>query len=466
MTGCTIGVDIGLFWSRGALVTADGRLLATSSRPHEKITPHERSQSRHREEDWWHDFRFIIADLLTRAGVKPGEVRALAVSGPGECLVPVDAAGEIITGAVFHADDERAADEARELNDQPGAGREPNPVTPLSAGARLLWLKRHAPELFDRIAAALTPASYLTGKLTGAPALDYHSAAYFAPSFDHNALSWRGDGGMAHLLPPLRWSSEIAGAVTKEAAEETGLKAGTPVAAGMTGDAAAALGAGISAPGDMSLTYGWTLRLAMLTQERQRGGAFMSAPWLFPGSHVVIAGGLAGGALGRWFCDQFVREVPRDLGFNAIAAEAAQTAPGADGLMFMPYFADDPVGGRDPAATGAWFGLRYSHRRGHLYRALLEGAAMAARRRISALSRAGAGPERVFAIGGGVRNRVFLRAVAEMTGLEQNLMTTTAGASYGAAFLARLATGGAAPEDISRWNPVRDTIPRPGAPGI
>ncbi len=119
----------------------------------------------------------------------------------------------------------------------------------------------------------------------------------------------------------------------------------------------------------------------------------------------------------------------------------------------LPYFSGERSPIHDPAAKGVIFGLNLTHTRGHVYRAVLEGIACSTAHSFEAMAEAGAAPSRIFAVGGGIKNRVWAQATSDYCGLDQILREKTIGASYGDAFLAALAVGDAGPGDIDRWNP-------------
>jgi len=168
-----------------------------------------------------------------------------------------------------------------------------------------------------------------------------------------------------------------------------------------------------------------------------------------------MAGLATSGTLTHWFRNQLT-----NADFAALAAEAQTSPPGARGLLCLPYFSGERTPLHDPQAKGAWFGLNLTHTRADLYRAALEGIAMATRAITETYHAAGASPRRVLAVGGGTRNEPWLQATSDLTGLPQTLCAVTLGAAFGNAFLAAQAVGAVAPDDIVRWNPTeRDVIP-------
>lgn len=144
--------------------------------------------------------------------------------------------------------------------------------------------------------------------------------------------------------------------------------------------------------------------------------------------------------------------------FEKLAEEASATPPGANGLVFLPYFSGERTPIHDPDAKGVLFGLNLTHSRGDIYRALLEGIACGTTQIVDTYREIGEAPATIYAVGGGTRNTVWAQATSDISGLDQLLRRKTIGASYGDAFLAALAVGDVKADDIAAWNPVERAI--------
>ncbi|MBI1173596.1 carbohydrate kinase [bacterium] len=463
--GLTLGIDIGTFESKGVLVDQTGRIVARASRPHEMIVPQAGWAEHRAEEDWWSDFVFITNKLLAEADVKPEEIKAVAASAIGPCMLPLDANGAPLMNAVLYGVDTRASAEIAGLNQAIGPevilARCGNALTSQSVGPKILWLRDQRPQIWEKTAKIVTSTTYLTWKLTGRHVIDHYTAANFSPLYDIEAQDWCFDLAPIcppEMLPSLMWSGEIAGHVTAEAARATGLAPGTPVTCGTIDAAAEAVSVGVASPGDMMMMYGSTIFIIEIAGQRLKDPRLWHAPWLASGTHAAMAGLATSGTLTHWFRDQFARDLPKDTAFATLTAEAEATPPGARGLICLPYFSGERTPIHDPQARGVFFGLNLTHGRGEMYRAVLEGIASATRHITDTYAEAGSPPARVFAVGGGTRNAPWLRATSDLTGLDQILCRETTGASYGDAYLAALAVGLARPGDIARWNPAERIV--------
>jgi len=236
----TLGIDIGTFESKGVLVGAGGEIVGSAAKPHKMIVPQPGWAEHRARENWWDDFTFITRAILDETGVAPGDIRAVACSAIGPCMLPVDTAGEPLMNAVLYGVDGRAAREVAELTARIGEDvlldRCGNALTSQSVGPKILWLKRNRPEVYEKTAGILTSTSYLVFRLTGAYVVDHYTAANFSPLYIVDKLEWSSELADDIIglekLPRLVWSSEIAGGITAQAARETGLAEGTPVTAG------------------------------------------------------------------------------------------------------------------------------------------------------------------------------------------------------------------------------------------
>ena len=462
----TLGIDIGTYETKGVLVDLSGKVHAQASRGHKMQVPQPGWAEHDAESDWWGDFVFVCRSLLDQSGIDAGEIKAVACSAIGPCMLPVDAQGAPLMHGVLYGVDGRAEAEVRALTERIGEAtiiaRCGNALTSQSVGPKILWLKRHRPEIYAETAHILTSTSFLVQRLTGEVVIDHYTAANFSPLYDVTTQAWVDDLADDILpldkLPRLLWSNEIAGHITQGAAEQTGLAVGTPVTAGTIDAAAEALSVGVDRPGDMMMMYGSTIFIILRTLGRVSDSRIWYAPWLFEGEHASMAGLATSGTLTHWFRDQMARDLDPDTAFPALAVEAETSPPGANGLLMLPYFSGERTPIHDVHAKGALFGLNLTHTRGDIYRALIEGIAHGTRHVTDTFAELGQSPARLLAVGGGTKNALWLQATSDITGIDQIVCDKTVGASYGDAFLAALAVGLVGREDISIWNPAAQVI--------
>lgn len=461
-----LGIDIGTFESKGVLVDETGTLVAQAAQPHKMLVPQPGWAEHDPDKDWWGDFCFLSKRLIADSGVDPKDIKSVGASAIGPCMLPVDAEGNALMNGVLYGVDTRAAKEIEELNAILGEDRIldrcGNALTSQSVGPKILWLKNNRPEIYDRAAKIVTSTTFIVQKLTGRCVMDHYTAANFSPLYVVDEQRWSGDlnPGILPLdkLPEVLWTTDVAGRVTPAAAYATGLAAGTPVICGTIDAAAEAFSVGMLDAGDMMVMYGSTIFIILRTENRVRDARLWYAPWFFPGEHASMSGLATSGTLTHWFRDQFGRDLDPATAFAELAKEASSSKPGANGLVFLPYFSGERTPIHDTHAKGTLFGLNLTHTRGDIYRALIEGIAYGTNHILETYAAAGASPKRLMAVGGGTKNRIWLEATSNISGLPQILTRKTMGASYGNAFLAALGIGDVRKNDIVKWNPVESEV--------
>ena len=457
----TLGIDIGTYETKGVLVDDNGQVQAQASRAHQMLVPQPGWAEHRPEEDWWGDFVYVCQTILKDSGIDPTDIKAVACSAIGPCMLPIDQHGNPLMNGVLYGVDGRAEDQVQALTKRIGESviveRCGNALTSQSVGPKILWLKEQRPEIFAITAHVLTSTSFLVQRLTGEVVIDHYTAANFAPLYDVQKQDWIDDLADDIIpldkLPQLMWSNEIAGQITAAASDATGLATGTPVTAGTIDAAAEALSVGMDHPGDMMMMYGSTIFIILRTMDRVADPRLWYAPWLFEGEHASMAGLSTSGTLTHWFRDQFAKDLDLETAFADLAKEAASAPAGANGLLMLPYFSGERTPIHDVHAKGSFFGLNLTHTRGDMYRSLIEGIAHGTRHVTDTFAEVGQSPKRLLAVGGGTKNALWLQATSDITGLDQVVCKQTIGASYGDAFMAALATGTVKRSDIAGWNP-------------
>jgi xylulokinase len=461
-----LGIDIGTFESKGVLVDEAGAIVAQAARPHKMLVPQAGWAEHDPDRDWWGDFCFLSKKLIADSGVDPRDIKSVGTSAIGPCMLPVDAEGNALMNGVLYGVDTRAATEIETLTAELGADRIlercGNALTSQSVGPKILWLKNNRPDIYEKAAKIVTSTTYIVQKLTGRCVIDHYTAANFSPLYVVDEQRWSDDLNpdivSLDKLPEVLWSTDVAGAVTPAASHATGLAAGTPVITGTIDAAAEAFSVGVLDAGDMMVMYGSTIFIILLTETRVKDARLWYAPWLFSDQHASMSGLATSGTLTHWFRDQMGRDLDPATAFAELAKEAAASRPGANGLVFLPYFSGERTPIHDSHAKGTLFGLNLTHTRGDIYRALIEGIAYGSNHIFETYAEAGAAPRKLMAVGGGTKNRTWLEATSNISGIPQILSEKSMGASYGDAFLAALGIGAVERSAITTWNPVESEI--------
>ncbi|MGO2097487.1 MAG: FGGY-family carbohydrate kinase [Candidatus Microbacterium stercoravium] len=459
--GFVLGVDIGTYEAKGVLVAADGNVVAQHRRPHTVLTPTPGFVEHDPHAVWWAGFVEIAHALLSDSGASGADIRAVAVSGIGPCVLPVDGDGEPLRNAILYAVDSRAQTQIDDLNEAYGPdeiiARSGTPLSSQSAGPKVLWIEQNEPEIFRRAERFVTCQTFLVGRLTGEWRMDHATAAYFHPFYDRRIMGWNLTGAPSALrrdqLPEVAWSSEIAGQIQAGAAAETGLAAGTPVLIGAPDAVVEALSAGVAEPGDMMIMYGSSHFIIEVLDRAHSSSTLWPAPFLFPNSHLAATSLPTAGSFTRWFANLLQPDAGgADALYSDLAEAAEGSPPGAQGLLAVPYLSGDPN------ARGGFVGLTMQHSRGDMARAVAESIAQGVARVIRRFGDDGLFPRRVRAVGGGTKNAAWLQAVSDITGMTQEAVPGL-GASYGDAMLAALAVGFVEDAaDVASWATVRKVV--------
>jgi xylulokinase len=448
-----IGIDIGTYSSKGVVCRADGTLLAETRTEHGVSIPGPGRLEHDADAVWWRDF-VKLSQQLTAKLPAGAAIAAVGLSAIGPCLLPVDRAGRPLRPAILYGADSRAADQLARLEHGRRAAitrLSGTYMTSQAAGPKIMWLVEREPEVMRRTEKLMTAAGYLVLRLTGEYTTDHHNASYFAPFYDLRHARWDlrfADGAVdPDLLPELRWPSEVVGQVTPAASAATGIPTGTPVLAGTTDGAAEAVGAGVIHPGDLMLSYGSTSALVLVLDRLKTARPLWATRGSWPDEYVLTAALSTSGSITTWCREQFAREFPLDgpgdagLAYEQLSREAEASTVGARGLLLLPYFSGERSPFNDPSARGVIAGLSLSHRRGDVYRAILEGTAFGIRHNLETMVGSGTAPRRTVAVGGGTASRLWLQIVSDVTGLTQELPDRAIGAAYGDAFLAASTAG-------------------------
>jgi xylulokinase len=450
-----VGIDIGTSGSSGVVVDGDLEVVATASTTHEMDVPRPGWAEHDAEKCWWDDFVAVSNELLS-SGIDPDEVAGVGVSSLFAAMQPLDGDGDPLRPAILYGNDTRTTEEIEVLNDRIGEDRIyevcGNKLTFQSVGPKILWFKRNEPELFEQTEQVVDTAGYVVSKLTGTYTIDHAVASFFHPMYDLEAREWdeamvEEVGVSTDLLPEPRWSTETAGEVTDQAAEATGLAAGTPVIVG-TGDAIASLvSVGAVENGQSIFMYGTTGVLFTTVDDVRTPEGLWSFPHCLEGKYTVAGGMATSGAILRWFRDEFCheeRQAADESGadpYELLDEKAAEVEPGAEGLVMLPYFSGERTPITDDSARGTVTGLTLSHTKGHLYRAILESVGYGFRHHLDAMREADVPVGTVRAIGGGARSPLWRQVVSDITDTTQEYVADPLGSPLGGAYLAGLGTG-------------------------
>lgn len=449
-----LGLDVGTSGVKAILVSLTGEVVATATTPLTLSTPRP-GWTEQAPTEWW---SAAVASIhAVRRAHSAAMIDAVGISGQMHSSVFLDRRGEVIRPALLWSDG-RTTQECAEITERVGGEARLRALTcnPALEGftlPKVLWLRRHEPEAYARLATVLLAKDYIRYRLTGELATE-PSDASATLMYDTARLRWSEEimGAVdvpASILPVVGGSAEVLGRVTADAAAVTTLAAGTPVVGGGADNACGAAGVGAITPGEVVSSWGTSgTVLAPLSEPRVdpglRAHTFCHvAPGVWYMMGVVLS---AGGAF-AWYREQLARELGEgEVGASSadhkLDEEAATVRPGAEGVTFLPYLQGERTPHRDAAARGAFLGLSLAHTRAHMTRAVLEGISFALRDSLTILQSLGLSPSHVLLTGGGARSAFIRRLQADVFGLPVTTVDREEGPAYGAALLAAVGVKG------------------------
>ncbi len=441
-----LGIDTSTTSSKALLIDEEGKVVAVASSPHTLQTP-KPLWSEQDPREWWEAVSASIRQVLKESGVGAEAVAAVGLTGQMHGLVLLDEAGTVLRPAILW-NDQRTQSQCDEIHRRIGKEKfiqiTGNVALTGFTAPKILWVKENEPNIYARAKHVLLPKDYIRYKLTGEYAMDKADGAGTV-LFDLKLRDWSNEAlealGIAPSWMPRTFEGpEFTGRMTDEAASITGLKAGTPVAAGGGDQAAQAVGVGAVEPGIVGLTVGtsgvvFATTPSALIEPEGRLHAFCHAVpgmWHFMGVMLSAAGSL------QWYRDTLAPT----MGFDDLLKEAEPVPAGSEGLQFLPYLSGERTPHPDPLARGAFIGLTLRHARGHMTRAVLEGVSFGLKDSFTLIQNAGLGGiKQVRASGGGTKGSLWRQILASVLEAELVTVNTSEGAAFGAALLAGVGAG-------------------------
>ena len=380
-------------------------------------------------EAWWAALVAVtnrVTAAAGGAGRAGAEIAAICCVGQGPTLVAVDVAGRAVHPAITWMDG-RSTVEAADLERATGLAGWGLGILPAA-----LWLERNDAPAASHAKWYLNAWEWAAFRLTG-EARTTRSLGQVLPD-----PARAGSVGLAaDRIPPVVDSGSIVGGLTSAAAEALGLRPGIPVVAGMVDSFASFHGAGLIDAGDAVDTGGTSGGLAVYWDSRPDVPGAWVARAPLPDRWIVGGAMSATGKALDWLAD----DVLGGGSVEALIAEAATVAPGADGLVFLPYLAGERSPLWDPGARGAFVGLTLAHGKAHLTRAVLEAAALALRHVAAPILAAGLRIDQLVVTGGTARADTWNQIKADVLGVPVVIPAVRETAVAGAAILGATAVG-------------------------
>lgn len=440
-----LGIDIGTGGSRAVVIDESGKVIASANEDHAHFASPEIGWAEQSPDDWWRAVVKIIREILTR--VKAEEIGAISFSGQMHGSVFLDESDRVLRPALLWCD-QRTEKQCAAITEKIGAENliklVSNPAVTGFTLPKILWLRENEPEIWAKVKTILLPKDYVRLKLSGDKASDVADSSGTL-LFDVINRKWSGEMLAAFeidekILPKVFESDEITGAVSKKAADETGLKIGTKIVAGAGDNAAGAIGMGLSKPGTVGATIGTSGVVFGVTDQPKLDlkGRIHTLCHAIPGRWHNTGVTLSAGESLKWFRANFGCG---GKSFDELADETEKIPSGSDGAIWLPYLMGERTPHLDANARAAFVGLTTSHRHAHLTRAVMEGVAFSLRDSFEIFRETGAKIEKIRLGGGGAKSRAWRQIQADVFGQEVEILEADEGAAFGAAILAGVGAG-------------------------
>jgi xylulokinase len=441
MRSLLLGIDSGTQSTKAVVIDAkSGNVVGSGSQAYDLI-PNLPPGAKEQHPHTWRDAAAkCIRQALRAAKAVASEVKAIGVSGQQHGFVPLDAAGEVIRPAKLWCDTATAV-ECDDIMTALGGQKETiraigNAVLPGFTASKILWLKKHEPQNFRRLATVLLPHDYLNYWLTGEKLMEFGDASGTA-LLDVRRKKWSQavlsaiDEDLPGKLPPIIASDAPCGKLQPGTAKDLGLNTDVLVSAGGGDNMMGAIGTGNTRPGVITASFGTSGTIYACAEKpivdpRGEIAAFCDSTnrWLplLCTMNVTVA-------------TEMVREDFR-MTHEQLAITASRAPAGSDGLILLPYLEGERTP-NVPDGTGVFFGVnKRTFTSAHFARAAMEGVTLGMNYGLRRLAQLGVEPTQIRATGGGARSKLWRQIMADVFNAEVVTLKVGEGAAYGAALQA------------------------------
>jgi D-xylulose kinase len=436
-----IGIDSGTQSTKALVMDAQtGKVVASAAQAYGLIPDLPPGAKEQHPHTWREASASAMRQALRQARASGAEVKAIGVSGQQHGFVPLDAAGEVIRPAKLWCDT-TTEEECEELTEKLGGLKGTiravgNAMLPGYTAPKILWLKKHEPKHYQRLATVLLPHDYLNYWLTGEKVMEYGDASGTA-LLDVRKRKWCAaavnaiDPALAEKLPLLISSDRPAGKLRAATARTLDLNPDVLVSAGGGDNMMGAIGTGNVRPGVITASFGTSGTIYACAEK----------PVVDPEGEIAA------------FCDSTNRWLPLLCTMNVttatelvriangwthekFSAAVARVPAGSDGLMLLPYLEGERTP-NVPAGTGVLLGLNQrTYSPEHMARAAMEGVTMGMNFGLRRLAELGVKPAQIRATGGGAKSKAWRQIMADVFDTEVVTLKVAEGAAYGAALQA------------------------------
>lgn len=441
-----LGMDLGTSSVKILIMDEAGKVIDKVSRGYKVYYPHEGWSEQH-PEDWWNECKLGIKQIIHQSGIQAEDIKAIGLSGQMHGLVAMDNSGRVLMPAILW-NDQRTQEECDYLNHEAGQDKlsryTGNKALTGFTAPKVLWVKKHKPQLFDKIRHILLPKDYIRYRLCGEYASEVSDSSGTL-MFNVEERKWSDKmidiiGIDKALLPKVYESYQVTGEVSIKASQETGLIKGTPICGGGGDQASGAVGTGTVKEGIVSVAMGtsgvvFACNSSYSVDKDNRLHSFCHANGKWHQMGVM----LSAAACLKWWVDGVQDKIDTGDVYAYLLTEAERV--NSRGLLFLPYLMGERTPYSDPDARGAFIGLGSSHGRAEMTRAIMEGVCFGLRDSLEILRSLNIPTEEVRVTGGGSKSKLWRQILADTFNAEVGQVNSQEGPAYGSAILALVSTG-------------------------
>lgn len=435
-----IGADLGTSGIKLILMDSEGHVLQSATEKYPISYPRP-GWSEQNPTDWWEACKKGI--IRVTKGYPLQDIAAIGIDGQMHGLVTLDEHANVIRPAILW-NDGRSVEQVKYLNETIGTEKisayTGNIAFAGFTAPKLLWVREHEPEKFQKIRWVMLPKDYLTYQLTGLFCTDQSDAAGML-MLDVKNRCWSKEmleicGLQESNLPVLHESYEVIGTLTGKAADELGLREDVKIIAGAGDNAAAAIGSGTVGDGTCNISLG-TSGTVFVSSDVFREGKNNSVHNFAhaDGTYHFLGCMLSAASCNEWWVTKILNEN------NFKREEDAIGNPGSSGLLFLPYLMGERSPHNNPKARGAFLGLRMDTTRADMLQAVLEGVAFGIRDSVEEIRSAGVNIHYSTLCGGGAKSLIWQQIMADVLNIDIGILANEEGPALGSAILAAVGNG-------------------------
>ncbi|WP_078412560.1 gluconokinase [Priestia abyssalis] len=398
-----------------------------------------------------------VKDAVDQAGIQNNELLTIGFSSAMHSLICVNAKGEPLSQALIWADG-RSSGQAERLMQEEGIklySKTGMPIHPMSPFVKLLWMKEVEYEPYLKANYFMSIKEFLIQEWFGQRVIDY-SMASATGLFNAKTLQWDEEilelvkinkEQLSKIVPP----TECLTGIKNDVAEKMGISSEIPFVIGAADGQLANLGIGAISPGEVAVTVGTSGAIRQFTKGFQISDKHETFCYAFTEEYSIIGGPTNNGGIAL----QWLKELLNDQGnFDEFTAEAKRVAPGAEGILFLPYINGERAPLWNQQAKGNFYGLSVTHKKEHFIRAVLEGITFNLYQIGKSLENLAGAPQKIYVNGGLSRSPLWLQILADVFGKEVYVSESHHSAAWGAAWTALVAIG-----KVDSFEDIKKNIP-------